>query len=83
MEGFGEFRTTQFRDGDSVRLWIDRADSRVLVSDLIVTAAKSGETLFTRVDGDVLEIAGENRTVRYLLGERRHDALCYEADRLD
>jgi hypothetical protein len=82
--GFGEFKTTQFTDGDGkVRVDINRADPRVVISAPIVDAARSGASPWTSVDGDVLRIEASNRTVAYRLGEYEHERFGYVGERVD
>lgn len=68
--GFGEFRTTQVSGGEGhQRLFIDRADPRVLVSAAAVEAARSGDSAWTSMDGEVLHVKATNRSVAYRLGD--------------
>lgn len=77
----GEFWTTQVRGDDGrVRLFIDRADPRILVSAAIVEAARDGLSPFTSLRGDVLRIEGENRTVLYRIRGKVLTAWTYEAE---
>jgi len=79
-EGCGEFLATQIQDGATRRLFIDRADPRILISAAIIEAARSGASPWTSLDGDVLRIEAENRTVVYRIGRKVHGAWCYEAE---
>lgn len=73
-DSFGELQLTQMHEPGATRLWIDRADPRVRVAAPILDAARSGEALFTSVDGDLLTVKAENRTVTYRIGA------CHEAE---
>jgi hypothetical protein len=79
----GEFRTTQFTDDDGkVRVDINRADPRVVISAPIVDAARSGASPWMSMDGDVLHIRASNRTVAYRLGEYEHGRFGYVGERV-
>ena len=80
---YGEFRCTQLREDGTTRLFIDQADPRIRISAAIINAAREGSSPFSRMDGDVLRIAAENRTVAYRVGEYDQCAFTYGAERLD
>lgn len=80
VDGYGEFRTTQLHENGTVRLFIDRADPRVLISAAIVDAARAGDSPFLTLDDDLLRITAENRTVLYRLGEKSVSSLAYVAE---
>ncbi|MBC6460685.1 hypothetical protein [Actinomadura sp. HBU206391] len=87
MDDFGECVFT--RDvGPPERFTIDRADPRILVSAGVleeIRNAQPGEFLTfdgrprAELDGDLLKIYGDNRTVIYRIGEK-HDRLNYVAE---
>jgi hypothetical protein len=82
--GFGVFRTTQISDEDGTRrLRIDRADERVIIAAAIIEAARTGETKWTSMSGDVLRVEAENRTACYRVGEYQPERLGHIAERLD
>jgi hypothetical protein len=77
----GELRVRLVVDGDGTRrLYIDQADPVIRASKQIIDYARTGDAPWTSMDGDLLRIKAENRTVIYRIGEYLPEIGCYAAE---
>ena len=84
-EEYGQCHVTSLHDahGSLMRLRIDRADPRVLITREMLFQMPAPDPEWpwpATFDGNVVRIRGENRTVLYRIGQYLPDRDCYEAE---
>ena len=83
---YGQCHVTSLHDaqGGLMRLRIDRADPRVLITRELLKEIPppdpSGLNGPVTYDGNIVRIQGENRTVIYRIGQYLPEENCYEAE---